>query len=225
MKDKSEADERSLVAGRVKLRRDITKWRQYQHQHYPLLRDHISPIDTSMPENDTLLLPSELSLELREQYQLTDLASIEYSLREGQAHDALNKVRDAIKDYNGNLAFKISFVRGQDPKTRAQHFLQTLAKSKVTAADKYRNARRALLALGLSTDDRTFQPLANGELWMKGVSEPHVFGGSSISDPWFWSVGRPNGLSEQEDAEWSLEGIFFFISIILQAELIHYLCS
>jgi hypothetical protein len=208
VKDKSEADERSLVTGRVKLRRDITKWRQYQHQHYPQLHEHISPTDTSTPENDTLLLPSGLTPELRGRYQLNDLASIEYSLREGQAHDALSNVRDAIKDYNCSLAYKVAFVHGQDPKTRAQHFLHTLSKSKVTAADKYRNARRALLALGLPSDDRTFQPLDNSQLWMKGTDVPHVFGGSSIPDPWYWSVGRPNGLSEQEDAEWSLEGMF-----------------
>jgi hypothetical protein len=215
MKDKSEADERSLVAARVKLRRDITKWRQYQHQHYPQLRELISPTDTSLPENDTLLLPSALSPESRTCYKLTELASIEYSLREGQAHDALNKVRDAIKDYNCSLAYKIAFVHGQDPKTRAQHFLQTLAKSKVSAAEKYRNARTSLLALGLSPDDRTFQPLHNSELWMKGTNEPHVFGGSGIRDPWFWSVGRPNGLSKEEDSEWNLEGYFSFSLALL----------
>jgi hypothetical protein len=209
MKERSEAEERSLTAGRVKLLRDITKWRQYQHQHYPQLYNHVPPTTAPMPEDDALSLPSALTPELRARYNLTDLSSIEYSLREGQAHDALTKVRDAIKDYNCNLAYKRSFVHGQDPKTRAQHFLQTLAKSKVTAADKYRNARQALLALGLSPDDRTFQPLHNSELWMKGVSEPHVFGGSHIPDPWFWSVGRPSGLSEQENAEWSLEGIFY----------------
>lgn len=117
-----------------------------------------------MPENDTLLLPSRLSPESRIQYQLTNLASLECSLREGQAHDALAKVRDAIKDYNCSLAYKILFVHSQDPKTRAQRFLQSLTKNKVTAAEKYRHARRALLALGLPTDDRTFQPLDNGEL-------------------------------------------------------------
>jgi hypothetical protein len=209
MKEKSEAQDRSLIAGRVKLRRDITKWRQYQHEHFPQLCDHISPTTAPMPEDDTLLLPSALTPELRARYNLADLASIEYSLREGQAHDALTKVRDAIKDYNCNLAYKKAFIHGQNPKTRAQHFLQSLAKSKVTAADKYRNARHALLALGLLPNDRTFQPLHNTELWMKGISEPHVFRGSSIRDPWFWSVGRPIGLSEQENAEWSLEGTFF----------------
>jgi hypothetical protein len=211
IKEKSEAEEHSLIAGRAKLRRDITKWRQYQHQHFPQLFVHSSPNTAPLPEDDALLLPSALTPELRARYNLADLASIEYSLREGQAHDALTKVRDAIKDYNCNLAYKKSFVHGQDPKTRAQHFLQSLAKSKVTAADKYRNARHALLALGLSPDDRTFQPLHNTELWMKGISEPHIFGGSSIQDPWFWSVGRPSGLSEQENAEWSLEGTFFYL--------------
>jgi hypothetical protein len=108
------------------------------------------------------------------------------------------------------VAYKRAFVHGQGPVTRAKDFLQSLARDKVSAADKYRNARNALLALGLPSDDTTFQPLLNSELWMKDIDEPHVFGSGHIQNPWFWSVGRPSGMSDAEDADWSLEGVFNF---------------
>jgi hypothetical protein len=119
MKERSEAEECSLTAGRVKLLHDIMKWWQYQHQHYPQLYNHVPPTMAPMPEDDALLLPSVLTPELWAHYNLTDLSSIEYSLLcEGpKAHDVLTKVCDAIKDYNCNLAYMRSFVHGQDPKT------------------------------------------------------------------------------------------------------------
>ena len=221
IKNLSESEKRSLTTTRAKLRRDIIKWRKYQYEHYPLLRDHIPPVDMTTPENDNLFLPSAIPRPLRELYQVMPLAQLEYDLREGQAHDALNQVRDSIKDYSCNLAYKKAYVFGQHPSTRAHEFLCSLARNKVAAADKYRNARNALLGLGLSDNDSTFQPLEDSDLWMKNVVEPHVFGGSRIQDPWFWTVGRPSGLSENEETEWTLEGAFpqFLLRLLIRISI------
>jgi hypothetical protein len=64
--------------------------------------------------------------------------------------------------------------------TRAQTFLNDLAADKVSAADKYRRARRALLKLGLSTTDRVLRPLENTDLWMKNVSMPRHMGDDRV---------------------------------------------
>jgi hypothetical protein len=205
--DLVESDEQTITAAKAKLRRDIIKWCQYQYENYPRMRDFIPQVASSTLENDKLCLPSSFSAHLRLHYQLTELANVEYDLREGQAHDVLQSVRLSIQEYNLNNKYKRDFVHGIHPNTRAHSFLQSLDKNKVFAADKYRNSRSALLSLGLPEDDKTFKPLLNSELWMKRVDTLHIFGGSKIEDLWFWTVGRPSGLSESENAEWSLESM------------------
>ena len=74
---------------------------------------------------------------MRASLGLDALTAIEYDLREGQAHDALHAVREGIKTFNYNLAFKKVNIHGQSADTRAQTFLKGLATEKVSAADKY----------------------------------------------------------------------------------------
>jgi hypothetical protein len=100
------SQEQTLTAGRAKLRHDITKWWEFQHKHYAQLHDLIPPVEMSSPEDDPLLLPLALPRESRTRLQLSNLAAIEYALREGQAHNALNQIRDAVKLYNCNVAYK-----------------------------------------------------------------------------------------------------------------------
>ena len=173
----------------------------------PALRDRLPPVDCSKPERDVLLLPSGFASPERTHLGLEDLASIEYRLREGQAHDALHKVRASIKNYNYNLAFKVKYVHGQRGNTRAQTLMKSLAKTKHAAADKYRKARAALISLGLSENDPTLKPLHDSDLWMKDINQPHALGDGTKEEPWFWTTGRPQGMTEAEDIEWSLDGM------------------
>ena len=120
---------------------------------------------------------------------LDALTAIEYDLREGQAHDALHAVREGIKTFNYNLAFKKVNIHSQSANTRAQTFLKGLAADKVSAADKYCRARDALLKLGLSETDDVLRPLVDNDLWMKNVSMTRQIGDDDKPDPWFWNVG------------------------------------
>jgi hypothetical protein len=45
---------------------------------------------------------------------------------------------------------------------------------------------------------------------MKDINEPHAFGSGHVQNPWFWSVGRPSGMSEAKDADWGIEGVFCY---------------
>jgi hypothetical protein len=190
------------------LRRDIQQWRAFQLARYSQLHDHITLVDSSTPEIQSLKLPSSFTSAQRATLGLDDLAAIEYDLREGQAYDALHEVREAIKTFNYNLAFKKTNIHGQRANTRAQSFLRSLAGDKVSAADKYRRARTALLSLGLREDDKVFQPLYDNQLWMKNVNEPRKLGEKAVVDPWIWIVGRPKGMSKEEEADWSLDSKF-----------------
>ena len=201
----SPASNAAVSKARSKLRRDFQQWRAFQLASYPQLHDHITLVDSSTTEIQSLKLPSSFTLGQRATLGLDDLAAIEYDLREGQAYDALHEVREAIKTFNYNLAFKKTNIHGQRANTRAQSFLRSLAGDKVSAADKYRRARTALLSLGLREDDKVFQPLYDNQLWMKNVNEPQQLGEKAVVEPWIWIVGGPKGMSKEEEADWSLD--------------------
>ncbi|KAJ7692010.1 hypothetical protein B0H16DRAFT_1353113, partial [Mycena metata] len=158
------------------------------------------------PEEMRLLLPSSIDASRRRILQMVELATTEYQLCEGMAHDALQDVRNAIKTFNFNLKFMVDKkIRGQAAGTRAQSFLRTLANDRVIAANEYRTTRGALLSLGLREDDSMLQPLADNELYSKNNTDSTKMGESKEVDPWFWSVGWPAGMSAKQDKEWSVE--------------------
>jgi hypothetical protein len=194
-----------ILKARQKLRQELVTWRQSQFEFCPFLRLSIDAVNPISPEQEKLLLPSSFNQVLRKQFDLTSLAIIEYQLREGQAYDALDDLREKIKIFNVNLDFKKKNVFGQGPNTRAQGFLKQLTADKVHAAEKYRMAYRALISLGLSKDKTDLEELHDDQLFGKDASRPSKLGDSKKEDPWFWTVGRPHGLSAKEQAEWSLE--------------------
>jgi hypothetical protein len=225
VKQKAASDEttdKELLDARLKLRRDLNKWRRTQLDLYPKLAMENDIINAAKPECDSLLLPSNFSEPQRQSLGLGELANVEYALREGQAYDALDKLRLAIQTFNHNLKFKVDQVRGQGANTRAQAFLRMLSSNKINAADKYRTARTALLALGLSADDRSLQPLHNTQLWCKNDSAAPGQGDTRKEDPWFWMVGRPSGLSAEEEVGWQVEcksSLPPFLSMVLTLPL------
>jgi hypothetical protein len=161
-------------------------------------------VSTTSPELENLFLPSSFELSDHHQLGLNELGKIEYQLRLGQAHDALQEVRTSIKIFNSNWDFKKRSIFGQGPNTRALRYLQTLSEDKVRAADKYRRAQGALLKLGLPKNDQ-LRPLHDNDLWGKDTSRPARLGDTKLEEPWFWSVGIPGGLSETERTEWNVE--------------------
>ena len=190
----------AVLQARKKIQRELISWRQTQFVICPLLKPYIDAVDPSFPEKEKLMLPSSFDQHLREGLGLTSLAAVEYQLREGQAYDALEDVREKIKIFNANLNFKKANVFGQRANTRAQQFLSQLAADKVSGAEKYRVAHRALIRLGLSESDAH-----NDQLYGKDASRPARLGDSKKEDPWFWTVGRPSGLTPKEQTDWSLE--------------------
>ena len=201
-----------ILRARNKLQQELISWRQVQFVTCALLKPYIGAVDPISPEREQLFLPSYFDQHQRERLGLTSLAGIEYQLREGQAYDALEDVREKIKIFNANLDFKKANIYGQRANTRAQQFLSQLAADKVSGAEKYRVARRALIRLGLSESDASFQELHNDQLYGKDASRPARLGDSKKEDPWFWTVGRPSALTPKEQSDWSLECEASYIS-------------
>jgi hypothetical protein len=194
-----------ILRARKKLQQELITWRQTQFVVSPLLKPYIGAVDPTLPEMEELMLPSYFDQHMRKHLGLTSLATIEYQLREGQAYDALEDVREKIKIFNANLDFKKANVFGQRANTRAQAFLSQLAADKVNGAEEYRVARRALIRLGFSESDMSLQELHDDQLYGKDASRPARLGDSKKEDPWFWTVGRPSGLAPKEQTDWSLE--------------------
>ncbi|TFK58984.1 hypothetical protein BDN72DRAFT_723932, partial [Pluteus cervinus] len=136
---------------------------------------------------------------------LNSFVPVELALREGQCHDALDSLRTAIKTFNANYRDKQTSIRGQHPNTRAQAFLDTLQKDKVSALEKYNRSRDALLRLGFSPHNKSLQPLSKSQLWGRDMGAPAELGATRKEEPWFWTVGRPSGLSNKEEKDWSYE--------------------
>jgi len=99
------------------------------------------------PEHIPLLLPSQLHGKTA---CPRSLEVIEFRLREGQAHDALNDLRQGLRSRTYMLKFKDRFLRGQGANTRARNCLKTLDAKINAAATKYRVAHQSLTVLGAS---------------------------------------------------------------------------
>ena len=120
-----------------KLWRDLNTWRKTQLQQYPQLCDYIPLVDSVMPENAQLQLPSAFTTALRQTLGLTELATIEYELREGQAHDALKSLCQVIQEFNHKLLDKKNSVHGNAATLRSESFLRVFTSDKQVAATTY----------------------------------------------------------------------------------------
>ncbi|KAJ7836773.1 hypothetical protein B0H14DRAFT_2362740 [Mycena olivaceomarginata] len=161
-------------------------------------------MDSDEPQKMRLCLPSDFCAADRERLKLTELAAVEYALREGQAHDALGELRTAIRTNNFNTGMKMTDIYGTGATTRAGNFLKSLANNVQQAGDTYRRLWRGLRALGLPKDDPTLQPLGRKEQWGKG-SKALKSTRSKDREPWFWSAQRPSGLDDKGVVAWEKE--------------------
>ncbi|KAJ7781716.1 hypothetical protein DFH07DRAFT_728888 [Mycena maculata] len=171
------------IRAKANLRKELTSWRITQHERFPSLQSLIEAEAEVAPEKQKLFLPSAFNEHTRAAHGMSQLSTIEFGLREGQAHDALGDVRHAIKTFNFNIAYKIQHVDGQRSNTRAQNFLRTLANARIVAADEYRRARTALVLLGLENlfTTRNCTPRTHGirPKWERAAMSIH---GSGRSD-------------------------------------------
>lgn len=213
--DRTRSDNDAISRARTKLSRDIKTWRRQQFDRFPSIRKHIPLVDFTTPELEQLKLPSEFTPAMRRALGLTDLATIEYELREGQAHDALSALRQVIQEYNHNLLDKNGNIHGTKEGLRSATFFKILSADKMSAVAKYRSARAALLSLGLPHNDTIWRELHDNELHGRNVSSKRQLGESSKQDPWFWAVVRPKGLSDEKEKEWSLDSEFGIPLILL----------
>jgi hypothetical protein len=169
----------------------------------------MAEVDPDKPEDTPLFLPSQFNGTQRAAMKLEAMTQVEYSLREGQAYDALGSLRTAIRTYNYNLHIKKTDIHGVGATTRGQNFLKVLSNDIQSAGDDYRRTRAALVRLGLPNDDATLKPLEQKKKLDGKGGKAVALGHSRKVDPWFWRTMRPAGMTVEEESKWEIESKFF----------------
>ncbi|KAF7760546.1 hypothetical protein Agabi119p4_11222 [Agaricus bisporus var. burnettii] len=164
---------------------DLLKiWRVDQHELFPFL-PHLSLTSDEAPHATNLQLPSSFSSEERKMYKLGEATEIEIALRRGYAFDVLSDLRDVIHEINHAMTEKRTNLSSQSIATRSQRHISEI-RSRMLGP----NATEGL------------QSLEVDQLWGKNIFIPHTTGDSSKQNPWFWSVGRPEGMLSND---WLIE--------------------
>ncbi|KAL1713357.1 hypothetical protein EV715DRAFT_211820 [Schizophyllum commune] len=154
MKNPTAAQEVELMKRARNLKTRIRRYRRHQDIYMPGLRAHLAATnkelqdDVDDTENITLFLPSEiLSARARAAVCAPGLDVIEARLREGEAHEALEEVRRALRARTVTNTFRNRQVRGITLATRSRGVLDKISKRVHSAKLRYRVSRAALLRL------------------------------------------------------------------------------
>ncbi|KAF5360607.1 hypothetical protein D9756_005153 [Leucocoprinus leucothites] len=182
-------------------------WREQQLELFPQLQRFLLPIDEDRLQETKLFLPSTFSTSQRSELGLGEAAQAEILLRRGHIFDVLRAIRDWIhrRDHL-NILGKVGGL-GHDKKT------VRVAKSEVQEqlsylVTHYQDVYKVLENLD-ATDD--LAPLTEDDLWVKSPFETHRSGDSSVQNPWYWSIGKPQStppdrwMIEVERARWFRE--------------------
>ncbi|KAF7975232.1 hypothetical protein HWV62_10194 [Athelia sp. TMB] len=167
-----------LQQSRSRFALDLKKWRYTQQSVMPSIVDLVIHLKPDVPENEKLLLPSDLTADERQQHGLEDLACEELLLLEGEAHDALESVRQAIKYTTSLRSDKAKYARGQRLNLRAGTVVKQGEDKQNAAVTKYRHSRAAILRLGRSEADEMFPELKDSDLIMKDSTTKRKLGDS-----------------------------------------------
>ena len=142
-------------------------------------------------ENVILNLPSNFTVEQRKEYGLEELGRMEYQLREGQANDALEKLRDCLAEKSMRFRTGVRLAKGQRKVTRAWDSIHRVDNQIKQAVAIYRRARHAIGELGDGTGLKRFQEIKRSDLKMSGdIVEENRVGQKSSVLPWFWRLDR-----------------------------------
>ena len=143
------------------------------------------------PENVSLYLPSKFKLQQRKDLGWQELGNIELQLREGQANDSLEKLRECLAEKSLRFRKELRSAKGQKKMTRAWDSIHRMEDQIKQTVATYRAARDAIGELGEAADLERFQEITKSDLKMSGdIVEENRVGQRSSVLPWFWRLDR-----------------------------------
>jgi len=143
------------------------------------------------PEKVVLYLPSNFTSQQRKEYGLEGLGAMEYEIREGQANDALERLRECLAEKSLRFRTEVRPAKSQKKMTRAWDSIHRVEEQIKQAVISYRAARQAIGELGGTAGLEKFQEIKKSDLKMSGdmVEENRVGQRNSVL-PWFWRLDR-----------------------------------
>ena len=141
------------------------------------------------PEKVILYLPSNLTSKQRRENHLQELGQMEYELREGQANDALERLKECLAEKSMRFRTEVRSAKGQKKITRAWDSIHRADKQIKQAVITYKVARQAIGELGGAGSLKRFQEIKKSDLKMSGdIAEENRVGQRSNVLPWFWRL-------------------------------------
>ncbi|KZP09514.1 hypothetical protein FIBSPDRAFT_963909 [Athelia psychrophila] len=193
---KSSVDLVELQKSRARFSVELKRWRYNQQALMPSIIDLVVALKPEFPEKEKLYLPSDFDVEARTRYNLEALGLAQLRLCEGEAYDALETTRQAIKYVTSLRADKKQYARGQSMNLRAGEIVKSGEEKQRAAVAKYKASREAILSLGGS--DKMFPPLQDIDVTMKDVTSSHKLGDGKKTDSWIWGHGPLGDVSQEE---------------------------
>jgi hypothetical protein len=147
--------------------------------------------DAEVPvENIRLLLPSSFTEAERDKMGLEKVAEMEAELREGQANDALEALRDSLAEKSLRFRTEVKPAKSQKTMTRAWDSIHKADKQIRGAVRCYCLAHNALKKLGVANELLVkYQEIQKKDLKMsRDVVEENRVGQRSAELPWFWRL-------------------------------------
>ncbi|KAH9917223.1 uncharacterized protein B0H18DRAFT_883995, partial [Fomitopsis serialis] len=200
-----------VVIARNSLFRTIEAWQAVQHLYMPTVaaqRSRDTALNIAPPAEDiSLYLPSEVVDLMTVEGQLQD---IEWELRVGLAHDALEDIRRLLSAKKKLLQFKSSFVTGQYHNTRARGAIDRCMEKITQIRAKYNACYSALTklapALGKTSWRREtgLQQLVDNDVRYMSEPDPEAEdeqteGTRTVS--WIWTTKGAQSGDDDEDEE------------------------
>ena len=143
------------------------------------------------PEKVVLYLPSNFTHQQRKEYGLQELGTMEHELREGQANDSLERLRECLAEKSLRFRTEVRPAKSQKKMAKAWESIHRMEGQIKQAVVAYRTARQAIIELGDAADLERFQEISKADLKMSGdVVEENRVGQRSSVLPWFWRLDR-----------------------------------
>ena len=144
------------------------------------------------PEIIPLYLPSAFTASQRKSLGWQELGKTELQLREGQANDLLERLRECLAEKSLRVRTEVRPANSQKKVTRAWGSVHRMDNQIKETVVMYRTARDAIGELGGDVDLGRFQEIKRSDLKMSGdIVEENRVGQRNSVLPWFWRLDRP----------------------------------
>ena len=136
-----------MIEARRKVLRALDAWFESLPEFLPADALQEAPCTDASPEKELLRLPSDFDEEARHRLGLIPLSRIEFQLRCGQLHDALNKLRNALGLKSFLVRCKYHLASGQGALLRSETEIERAGRQVQKWIEVYKRGWCALNAL------------------------------------------------------------------------------